>query len=289
MQKIEIPDYLSSHFFWIWYWKQNYALLDRMNKSKNRSSVEWSYPSSSVEFYRAFDKCPVCGGKGKKFFPETKIEQDGKSFTLSSAHCVCEMVSFFDQPANRFESTDLTPFDFSQFKFNVEPHAKGEISFQKLIVAMEKWTDFPFRWLYLWGPVGSGKTSILSAMKTKLGNLMTYITAQDLSNHAFAALGGAEYTPVDLINELAAAPILVIDDLGAQYQKGDWVPSIVANIVNKRYARKAEAPIVISSNVSDTEFRETTDQYLKRAADRILDHDISRTAFCNAVSYRTGR
>ena len=116
------------------------------------------------------------------------------------------------------------------------------------------------RGLYLWGPVGSGKTYAAYAIRKKFDELMinsTFYTAPEMFD-----LIRDDYQHKDsffLDRVLANRGVLIIDDLGAE-KSSEFVSEAVYKIVNKRY--EEILPTIITSNLSLGELSE-------RVGDRI--------------------
>lgn len=102
------------------------------------------------------------------------------------------------------------------------------------------------RGLYIWGPVGTGKTYAAYAILKKLGdmgirgNLHTSPELMDMLRDDY----GHKDT-YNLERLLDNRGVLIIDDLGAE-KASDWVTETLHKIVDKRY--REVLPTIITSN-----------------------------------------
>jgi DNA replication protein DnaC len=108
------------------------------------------------------------------------------------------------------------------------------------------------RGLWLWGDVGTGKTTLamlLSTAAIDAGRSVAIYSLPRLLNLLRESLdspGGL----IDLLDRLGAVDLLHIDDLGAENQT-DWVLEQLYSIVNARY--EAERAIIATTNLPPDE------------------------------------
>lgn len=126
------------------------------------------------------------------------------------------------------------------------------------------------RGIYLWGPVGYGKTYAAYAIHKKLEEMTvhsTFYTAPEMFD-----LIRDDYQHKDsffLDRVLANRGVLIIDDLGAE-KSSEFVSEAVYKIINKRYEEML--PTIITSNLD-----------LGELAERVGDRISSRIAEMNDV------
>lgn len=135
--------------------------------------------------------------------------------------------------------------------------------------------------LLLMGGVGTGKTTIASAIANSLldqGRTAKFTNFSHIYDR-MEALKGVER--LDYVNKLARYSLLVIDDLGIE-RETPTMQEIVYKVINARY--EARKPIIVTTNITPTEFKKTTDVTKKRIYDRILERCIP--VVMNDVSIR---
>lgn len=116
------------------------------------------------------------------------------------------------------------------------------------------------RGLYLWGPVGTGKTYAAFAIMKKLGDMgirARFYTSPELMDLLRDDFDHKDSYNLDRLLESRAA--LIIDDLGAE-KATEWVVETLHKIIDKRY--REVLPTYITSNNS-------LDELAGRVGDRI--------------------
>ena len=123
--------------------------------------------------------------------------------------------------------------------------------------------------LLLYGAPGNGKTFVSAAIANKLLASMVPVICVSINSllarikETFNSWGKeAEDT---IINSLANADLLIIDDLGTE-QATDWSKTMIYNIIDSRY--RNGLPLIISTNV---ELDKLEKKYEKRTYDRLLE------------------
>jgi DNA replication protein DnaC len=156
-----------------------------------------------------------------------------------------------------------------------------EDSLAKAINLFERWSEYPDnKWITVYGNVGCGKTHMLSALAHSFGSWALYITAADFEQHVFNALDDNSLS--DMLAVIKHAPILLLDDLGADY--GSKFPkSNLRNVIDFRYNLPIEYPTVVATNLN----KYYTMQYDARLGDRIFDQDNTHILHIMTPSWRT--
>lgn len=120
--------------------------------------------------------------------------------------------------------------------------------------------------IYLWGPVGAGKTHAIYAMRERIHELG--ISVKVHSAPEMFDLIRDDFDHKDSYNLeriLANRGVLVIDDLGAE-KVSDWVAETMFKIVDKRY--REVLPTIITSNL---ELGELSERLGDRISSRIAE------------------
>ena len=152
---------------------------------------------------------------------------------------------------------------------------------QSLVQALARtraWAERPVGWLALLGPTGTGKSHLAAAAATSLaahGMAVTYASTPML--FSFVRAGLRDYSADARLMALADAPVLVLDDLGAE-ATNDLTAEWLYKLINSRLLH--ERPTIISSNMLLSSLD-------LRIADRI--EDISQIVYVIASSYRRER
>jgi DNA replication protein DnaC len=132
-------------------------------------------------------------------------------------------------------------------------------------------------WLYLSGPVGTGKSHLLHTIDSYLYPWSFYVSVPDLKDLVF------EYTAKRdlqvITDRIAKHPILILDDVGAEYTS-EYAVSMVRQIIMARYKRWQEYPVVVATNLTESQMI----GYDERLADRLWDTDKVRHVYFTGVS-----
>lgn len=121
--------------------------------------------------------------------------------------------------------------------------------------------------LAFWGNVGSGKSFLAACIANALidQNIkVKYITAASLVN-GFSAAGNSREL---LMSEIENAPLLIIDDLGAEYASG-YTQAILCDAIEAR--KNSEKPLIVTTNYSFAEMDNAKDGAQERMFDRISE------------------
>lgn len=121
------------------------------------------------------------------------------------------------------------------------------------------------RGIYLYGPVGCGKTYAAYAMRTRLQELrlsVSFYSAPELFDWIRDDYDHKDAYHMDRV--LANRGVLIVDDLGVE-KASEWVKETFYRIINKRY--EEVLPTIITSNLD-----------LGELADRLGDRVSSRLA-----------
>jgi DNA replication protein DnaC len=140
---------------------------------------------------------------------------------------------------SRLTFENLLPKGRSGFAINQE-------QFSRAYDVARAYAASPKGWFVISGPSGSGKTHLAAAIaneRLRLGHPAFYITTPDLLDHLRSAYGPGSEVPFDeFFNQVRNAPLLVLDDLGAQTST-PWAKEKLDQLLTHRF--NSELPTVI--------------------------------------------
>jgi len=191
--------------------------------------------------------CPICQGAGVVH----PLLTTGKPDYSRVVPCRCvKKVLDRDRQANlqkysnvgllsRLTFDNLSPKGRSGFAINQE-------QFSRACDAARAYAASSKGWFVISGPSGSGKTHLAAAIANehlRLGHPAFYITTPDLLDHLRSAYGPGSEVPFDeFFNQVRNAPLLVLDDLGAQTST-PWAKEKLDQLLTHRF--NSELPTVI--------------------------------------------
>jgi DNA replication protein DnaC len=154
-------------------------------------------------------------------------------------------------------------------------------SLEKAIKAAHDYAAKPRGWILFTGTYGCGKTHLAAAIanyRADLGDPPLFVMTPDLLDHLRSAFNPSSGTTYDRrFDEIRTAPLLVLDDLGAQSTTA-WAKEKLHQLFNYRY--NTELPTVITIAA---EMMKEIDERLRT---RILDERICTTHTITAPAYR---
>jgi DNA replication protein DnaC len=142
------------------------------------------------------------------------------------------------------------------------------------------WVEEPRGWVLLQGSYGCGKTHLAAAIanaRLSKNKPVLFVTVPDLLDYLRAAYSPTvEETFEQRFIEVRDAPLLILDDLGAQ-SATPWAAEKLYQILNARYMSKA--PTVITTNLDLEDFE-------PRIRSRLSDNRLVRKCVITAPDYR---
>jgi len=118
--------------------------------------------------------------------------------------------------------------------------------FRQAYQAARAFAEEPKEWLILSGPSGSGKTHLAAAIanqRLSQGYPAFFISTPDLLDHLRSTFSpNSEIAYDDLFNQVRDAPLLILDDLGAQTST-PWAKEKLEQLLNHRF--NSELPTVV--------------------------------------------
>lgn len=175
--------------------------------------------------------------------------------------CICQRDTIAKRQAERLRQlsglsdTELARWTFSAFdpsasRPNGAAKADTAKAMRGILETCMEYAVKPSGWLVLQGGVGTGKTHLAYAIAgAVLGRgISVYArTTPDLLDQLRA--GYKDDTYDQLMADMKDAPLLVLDDLGAEtHPNSGWVDQALYQIVNHRYSKRL--PMVVTTNLS---------------------------------------
>jgi DNA replication protein DnaC len=161
--------------------------------------------------------------------------------------------------------------------------AEESKSLDKVLKVSLSFAEKPKGWLVLSGPYGCGKTHLAASIanyRAGLGDPPLFIIVPDLLDHLRSTFSPTSPIRYDrLFDEIRAANLLVLDDLGSQ-SATPWAKEKLFQLINHRY--NAELPTVI------TIAKESLDQLYvdERILTRMLDGTICKFEEIHAPPFK---
>ncbi|MFC2010556.1 ATP-binding protein [Chloroflexota bacterium] len=202
--------------------------------------------------------CPIC--KGARFVHP--LLPSGKPDYSQVIPCSCTQRESDKERKSHLQRYSnlglLTRFNFD----NLDPQGRSKIpasqeQFSRAYQAAQAFADEPQGWLVLSGPSGCGKTHLAAAITNHCienNRPVFYVTTPDLLDHLRSSFNPSSEVPYDeFFEQVRNAPILVLDDLGAQ-SSTSWAKEKLEQLLSHRYSN--QLPTVVVSIVPVEEMDE---------------------------------
>jgi len=215
--------------------------------------------------------CPICRGAG---FVHPPLPSGKPDFSRVVA-CRCTQ-----QELGKGRQTHLLRYSnlgsLTRFTFdNLLPGGRSgnpvnQEQFHRVYEVAKAFTAEPKGWLILAGPSGCGKTHLAAAIANECvnqGQPAFFISTPDLLDRLRSAFNTNNEIPYDeFFDQVRNAPLLVLDDLGAQTST-PWVKEKLDQLLNHRF--NSELPTVI---VTIIPIEQLEDRIRTRLTDPSLCH-----------------
>ena len=227
-------------------------------------------------------QCPLCTGMGFFVLDVPVGHPDfGHAFpckcTLQrrAEHRLSELQSIGQNEFLRrltFDSFIVDPPDLSPDKVH---------SLKEAFEACIKFAEAPSGWLVLTGTYGCGKTHLAAAIvneRLRRNEPAVFMTVPDLLDHLRSSFGPqSEVGYSELFEQLRSAPLLILDDLGAQ-SSTPWAQEKLYQLLNYRY--NFQIPTVITTN-------QRLEDLDPRVCSRLKDIGLVGRRHITATDYRS--
>jgi len=222
------------------------------------------------------NECPVCGGAGyyllrvpygdpsfgKLFACECQASRPLPGSVAMLARLRDELGQLADCTFDTFDVYRATqPLVWYPNETTYDEDAQHK-DLRSAVRAATAYATAPAGWLYLFGNYGAGKSHLAAAIANtaaRSGTRTTYASVPKLLD--FIRGGYRDGSASERIDALSAAPLLILDDLGAEGEKRDK-DELLFEILNHRSRERANLPTVITSNIHP-------DNLEPRIADRV--------------------
>ncbi|MFC2013394.1 ATP-binding protein [Chloroflexota bacterium] len=217
----------------------------QINTSKANTDT-WS--GAEPEEASPSSNCPICKGSG---FVHPLLPS-GKPDFSRVIPCRCTKQELDKERESRLQRYSnlgsLTRFTFD----NLEPQGrsgnpKSQEQLKRTYEVAKEYASEPTGWLILSGPSGSGKTHLAAAIaneRISFGYPAFYITVSDLLDHLRSAFSPGSEIPYDeFFDQVRNAPLLILDDLGAQ-SSTPWAKEKLEQLLTHRFNSKLPTVIV---------------------------------------------
>jgi DNA replication protein DnaC len=220
-------------------------------------------------------KCPICQDAGylRGDFPV------GHPMFGRITPCVCKQREIDERRSEELRRlSDLDKYSHCEFE-DFDPEIPGVR--EAYDIALDFAQEPGHRWLFLYGPVGTGKTHLAVAIARyaiEHHRMSVYFApVPDLLDHLRATFDPAHSSDYDeRFNDIRTAQLAVLDDLGTE-NATPWAREKLYQIINHRYIE--QLPTVITSNVDQ---RKVDDRIMSR----ILDHRLTQYVEVDAEDFR---
>ena len=227
--------------------------------------------------------CPICGGVG---FLRRDVPVDHLDFGRAIP-CVCKLRETQDAGLDDLRKTSglahLSQMTFSAFRadgIGLPPDKRKNL--RDAHDTARAFADNPRGWLVLKGGYGSGKTHLAAAIasaRLARGEPVLFVVVPDLLDHLRATFAPtSRVTYDDRFESVKTAPLLILDDLGAQVTT-QWAQEKLFQLFNYRY--NAQLPTVVTMN------REL-EEIDPRVRSRLADTTFCKIATILAPDFRQG-
>jgi DNA replication protein DnaC len=233
--------------------------------------IGYQFPDPFWKFLMKYNAevCPFCNGWG-----EINDPNHGR------AYCLCMVLDWqaeADKNMKDFESY-AEPRKLSELMVTSRMDPSQQQTFLDSIDYVDRWMRWPNRWLVLWGGQGTGKSTVLKAIKKDLP-IARYVTAYDFEQQMYRGQGDGTFDRY--LELLGQVPILLFDDWGAEYGK-PLVHAKATAVIDRRDRVWRELLTVVATNLPMAEFK----SYNQRMGSRLLDSDKVEVLSMNLPDYR---
>lgn len=261
---------LQSYLFW----------MDRF-KEKPEMFHGYRFPDSLTSWNRAinFGDCPFCNTY-KVFRVKWKHWDE-------NMYCLCSLLETLEekQEAYRPYESIWTESKLETLRPYDNPKGAGEDLLDLLRHVREWYCNLNYS-MFISGEPGSGKTHILSSIRTKFPGMTLFVDAARFQQKLFDAT--KQGNVADLLRLFSSVPILLFDDFGLEHGNA-WTTDAIASVVNTRYQSYRDFLTVMTTNLMIDGLVDSTNIAIRRIADRMVDGAAAKTFRLRQTNFRETR
>lgn len=242
-------------------------LIDEIKENTQTLRDQERYLLTSVgypaDYLQNIYKCNICNDTG---FVENKKCKCYRKLVIEKLYQISNLKNVIE--LENFETFNINYFSYETVIDGITPRQSITLNFKIAQSFVEKF-DTEYRNLYMYGQVGRGKTFLCNCIAKELldlGHVVIYVSAIDLFNklNDYKFNRNENLQLEQFIEYLQTADLLIIDDLGTEFQT-QFTSSELFNIINKRHTDRKHT--IISSNLG---FQEIQQIYSKRIESRLI-------------------
>lgn len=242
------PSQLDS---WLW-WRNHLSTgkgapyWDKLTRFMQKSIFQFNHEDVIEALHKSMGTpndgvCPQCEGKARIIVEENNT---------GTIWCLCEVIRWQKEQIQRNRHWRSPSVGRPWTSFNPKRGNVIDPNLAKMLVMSQSFAAYPSWWLVMSGPYRIGKTHLLETIASNLGPIALYMSMADLQQKIFIAMGDDNLS--DMLKEVQTAPILLLDDLGAEHS-ADFIQSTLLSIIGYRYRFPEEFPTAITTNLSFSE------------------------------------
>ena len=252
-----------------------------IRKIQNDISPDPTHTSLNTEPEQEKDVCPICGGAGY-YVLDVPV---GHPLFGKAIPCECKKEEYQRLKLRRLLHISQLPYladkTFESFSLREDelPPAQVENLRRALLVA-KAFAEEPHGWVLFSGGLGTGKTHLAAAIaneRLRKGESVLFVVVPDLLDHLRATFHpGSDVRYDERFEEIRNAPVLILDDLGAE-SSTPWAQEKLYQLINSRYTMRL--PTVFTTNVK-------LERLEPRIRSRLLDQELTTYCHLDVPDYR---
>lgn len=252
--------------------------ISELTRKRDELLSKNGFPLDYLEMKYHCDICKDTGSVG------TQVCECVKKIKIENLYELSEI-------GKAIEEENFENFDFNVFRKDrqegeeISPYENMKDLYEQFHAYSEHF-DTDSVSLYLYGPVGTGKTYMLNSIAKKVldnGYSVIYLSETQLINDILEykfAFSDAKAELKPKYNIINNCDLLIIDDLGAN-NTNDIAKAALFEVLNTRLVKKL--PVIISSNLDPEDLRQVFDM---RIYSRIVGKYFQRRFYGNDIRMR---